>query len=51
MKITSQGRSRFCLAGSGTNVFSTFPLENSKHRPHDKPFTMLFSWWRQILHL
>jgi len=42
MKITSQGRSRFCLAGSGTNEFSAFTLENSKCRPQDKTFPMLF---------
>jgi len=42
MKITSQGRSRLCLAGSGTNEFSAFTLENSKCRPQAKTFTMLF---------
>ena len=39
---SSSGRSRFCLAGSGTNEFSAFTLENSKGRPQAKTFTMLF---------
>ncbi|HAJ73940.1 MAG TPA: hypothetical protein DCM49_03985 [Lachnospiraceae bacterium] len=42
MKITSQGRSLFCLEGSSTNEFSAFALENLKCRPQGKTFTMLF---------
>jgi len=42
MKKTSQGCTRFCPAGCGTNEFSAFALENSKCRPQDKTFTVLF---------
>ena len=29
-----------CLAGSGTNEFSAFALENSKYRPRDEAIPM-----------